>query len=208
MVSERGAGYPTDVIRRELRAVGQADATSDRSLLTGTLASFLLMAGLAGLDLVSDFREGTTIGHVFVEGLILVVGLLGAAFVARKLIAVTRMARAASAEASSLAGELAKSAAEAERWRGQVRDVMRGLGAAIDEQFDRWQLTPAEKEVGLLLLKGLSHKDVAEMRSVTEATARQQARGLYKKAGLTGRHDLAAFFLEDLMLPAASPPSK
>lgn len=208
MVSERGAGYPTDVIGTELRTVGQADATSERPLLTGTLVSFLLMAGLAAFDLVSDFREGTTIGHVLVEGLILVLGLLGAVLVARKLIAATRLARAASAEASSLAGELAKTTAEAERWRSQVKDVMRGLGAAIDEQFDRWQLSPAEKEVGLLLLKGLSHKDVAEARSVTEATARQQARGLYKKAGLTGRHDLAAFFLEDLMLPVASPQSK
>jgi DNA-binding CsgD family transcriptional regulator len=76
-----------------------------------------------------------------------------------------------------------------------------GLSQAIDEQFDRWQLSPAEKEVGLLLLKGLSHREVAEARSVTEATARQQARAVYKKAGLSGRHDLAAFFLEDLMLP-------
>jgi DNA-binding CsgD family transcriptional regulator len=78
---------------------------------------------------------------------------------------------------------------------------MEGLGAALDHQFERWNLSPAEKEVALLLLKGLSHKDVAEVRSVTEATARQQARAVYKKAGLSGRHDLAAFFLEDLMLP-------
>jgi DNA-binding NarL/FixJ family response regulator len=53
----------------------------------------------------------------------------------------------------------------------------------------------------LLLLKGLSHKEVAKVRSVSEATARQQARAVYKKGGLSGRHDLAAFFLEDLMLP-------
>lgn len=62
-------------------------------------------------------------------------------------------------------------------------------------------MSPAEKEVALLLLKGLSHKDIADVRSVTEATARQQARAVYKKAGLAGRNDLAAFFLEDLLLP-------
>jgi len=78
---------------------------------------------------------------------------------------------------------------------------MAGLAAALDDQFERWNLSPAEKEVALLLLKGLSHKEIAEIRSVTEATARQQARAVYKKAGLSGRHDLAAFFLEDLMLP-------
>jgi DNA-binding CsgD family transcriptional regulator len=76
-----------------------------------------------------------------------------------------------------------------------------GLGVAIDRQFERWALSPAEKEVALLLLKGLSHKEIAGVRSVTEATARQQARAVYKKAGLSGRHDLSAFFLEDLLLP-------
>jgi DNA-binding CsgD family transcriptional regulator len=184
--------------------LNEPDVTSERPLLTLTLIAFTLMAGLAAVDLVSDLREGTTISHVVVEGTILLVGFLGAALVARKLMMVTRLARAASAEASSLAGELAKSAAEAERWRGEARDLVRGLSQAIDEQFDRWQLSPAEKEVGLLLLKGLSHREVAEARSVTEATARQQARAVYKKAGLSGRHDLAGFFLEDLMLPTGT----
>jgi DNA-binding CsgD family transcriptional regulator len=40
-------------------------------------------------------------------------------------------------------------------------------------------------------LKGLSRKEVAELRSVGETTVRQQARAIYKKAGLEGRHDLA-----------------
>ena len=184
--------------------MNEPDFTSERPLLTLTLIAFTLMAGLAAADLVADLREGTTISHVVVEGTILLVGFLGAALVAHKLMLVTRMAKAASAEASSLAGELAKSAAEAERWRSEARDLMRGLSQAIDEQFDRWQLSPAEKEVGLLLLKGLSHREIAEARSVTEATARQQARAVYKKAELSGRHDLAAFFLEDLMLPAGT----
>jgi DNA-binding CsgD family transcriptional regulator len=68
-------------------------------------------------------------------------------------------------------------------------------------------LSPAEKEVALLLLKGLSHKELAKVRSITEATARQQARAIYKKAGLSGRSDLAAFFLEDLLVPGSEPAS-
>ena len=72
---------------------------------------------------------------------------------------------------------------------------------SIDRQFQRWQLTPAEAEVGVLLLKGLTHKQVAEVRDTSERTVRQQARLLYRKAGLAGRSELAAFFLEDLLLP-------
>jgi DNA-binding NarL/FixJ family response regulator len=181
--------------------LGDSDFTSERWLLTATLAAFVVTAGLAAFDLLADLREGTTVGHVLAEGTILFVGFLGAALVARKLATTTRLARNASAEARSLATALARTAAEAERWRSEARDLLHGLGRAIDDQFDRWQLSPAEKEVGLLLLKGLSHKEIAEMRSVTEATARQQAGAVYKKAGLSGRHDLAAFFLEDLMLP-------
>ncbi|MCB9653819.1 MAG: response regulator transcription factor [Deltaproteobacteria bacterium] len=179
----------------------ESNFTFERPLLALTLVAFLLMACLAAVDLVFDVRQGTTVSHVAIEGSILLVGFLGAALVARKLIQVMRLARAATAEARALAGQLAKSAADAERWRREARDLMRGLSQAIDEQFDRWQLSPAEKEVGLLLLKGLTHREVAKARSVTEATARQQARAVYKKAGLSGRYDLAAFFLEDLLLP-------
>lgn len=156
---------------------------------------------MAAIDLVSDLREGTTISHVAIEGGIVLVAFFGAAVVARRLLMLAAEARASAAQARSLASQLAKSDADAERWRTAARDLMRGLSQAIDDQFDRWQLSPAEKEVGLLLLKGLSHREIADARSVTEATARQQSGAVYKKAGLSGRNDLAAFFLEDLMLP-------
>jgi len=169
--------------------------------LVGVLSAFLATALLAAIDLVSDLHEGTTVGHVLTEGATLVVGLLGAALVARRLLRTIRRADAAVAEARELAGQLEATAAEAAAWRTQARELMAGLGEAIDEQFIRWRLSPAEKEVGLLLLKGLSHKEIASVRTVTENTARQQARAIYRKAGLSGRHDLAAFFLEDLMLP-------
>ncbi len=62
-------------------------------------------------------------------------------------------------------------------WSAQ--DLMRGLGSAIDQQFDRWSLTPAEKDVALMLLKGFSHKEVAELRGRAERTVRQQAITIY-----------------------------
>lgn len=186
--------------------MSKEDFTSEKPLLGATVAAFIVMVGLAASDLVSDLREGTTVGHVLAEAGILLVGFIGAVLFARKLLSASRLARAARAEAKSLAARLEVTAAEAERWRGEARDLVLGLGQAIDGQFDRWGLSRAEKEVGLLLLKGLSHKEIGAARSVTEATARQQARAVYKKAGLSGRNDLAAFFLEDLMLPAKMDP--
>jgi DNA-binding NarL/FixJ family response regulator len=51
------------------------------------------------------------------------------------------------------------------------------------------------------LLKGLTFKDIAEVRSKSERTVRQQAGAIYAKSSLSNRSDLAAFFLEDLMAP-------
>jgi DNA-binding CsgD family transcriptional regulator len=183
------------------------ELTSEGKLLAGVLVAFAAIALLAALDVLSDLREGTTGGHVIAEGSIVVVGMLGAAFMARRLLRLVGSERVARAQALELAERLRASEAEASRWRDEARDVLQGLGAAIDRQFERWALSPAEKEVALLLLKGLSHKEIADVRNITEATARQQARAVYKKAGLTGRHDLAAFFLEDLLLPSAVVPS-
>jgi DNA-binding CsgD family transcriptional regulator len=95
--------------------------------------------------------------------------------------------------------ELAR--AQGQRWRSEARTYLNGLGEAIEVQFTRWNLTEAEREVALLLLKGLSHKEVATVRGVSERTVREQARSIYSKAGLTGRAALSAFFLEDLLAP-------
>ena len=179
------------------------ELTSEGKLLAGVLVAFVAIALLAAFDLASDLREGTTVGHVVVEGGVFAVGLLGAVVMARRLVLVVRGARAAQAEVLALTERLNVTEAEAKRWRDEARELLSGLGAAFDRQFERWALSPAEKEVGLLLLKGLSHKEIAEVRSISEATARQQARAVYKKAGLSGRNDLAAFFLEDLLLPGS-----
>jgi DNA-binding NarL/FixJ family response regulator len=99
--------------------------------------------------------------------------------------------------------ELALAREEGAAWRERVKDLLQGLGSAIDQQFDRWNLTPAEKDVALLLLKGFSHKEVAQLRSRGERTVRQQALAVYRKSKLSGRASLAAYFLEDLLLPSS-----
>ena len=51
------------------------------------------------------------------------------------------------------------------RWRSESRSLLNGLGAAINEQFSRWNLTDAEREAALLLLKRLSTKEIAAVRA-------------------------------------------
>lgn len=93
---------------------------------------------------------------------------------------------------------------ERDAWRESARSALDGLAEAIDRQFESWELTPTEAEVALFLLKGYSHKEIAALTSRSERTVRQHAVSVYRKAGLSGRAELAAFFLEDLMLPERS----
>ncbi|HEY8945974.1 MAG TPA: hypothetical protein VIM73_17015 [Polyangiaceae bacterium] len=188
---------------RGYRSLDGENLTSEGRHLTGLLVAFTAVALLAGLDLWTDLSEGATLGHVLAEAGALSIGLLGSVVLAQRLRELVRSERAARDEVTALAERVRVTEAEAAHWRQEAAELLQGLGAALDRQFERWALSPAEKEVALLLLKGLSHKELAEVRSITEATARQQARAVYKKSGLSGRHDLAAFFLEDLLLPDA-----
>jgi DNA-binding CsgD family transcriptional regulator len=87
------------------------------------------------------------------------------------------------------------------QWRDETRALLKGLGEAIDRQLLTWKLTEAERDVGLLILKGLSLREIAVVRVTSERTIRAQARSIYAKAGLSGRAALSAFFLEDLLAP-------
>ena len=77
--------------------------------------------------------------------------------------------------------------------------MLKGFGEVIDIQLDAWKLSQAEKEIALLMLKGLSHVEIAEIRHTSERTVRQQSLSVYAKSGVKGRTDLAAFFLEDIL---------
>lgn len=73
------------------------------------------------------------------------------------------------------------------------------LLSVMQEQFSQWSLSPSEKEIALLIIKGLSMKEIAAARNVKEKTVRSQATSIYAKSGYTGRHELSAHFIEDLM---------
>lgn len=205
------------------------DARREKIGVAGLAGIFALVAVLVAADLVYDLRTGNSQFHIAVEtALLLAVGLGG--FIPtvqryRSLVLHTQALKLHARDLEQRAGDLeqragdlkqraddleqrlAASRSEADVWRREAGDLIAGLSAAIDRQLDHWALSPAEKEVALLLLKGLSHKEIAEIRAVSEATVRQQARALYRKAGLSGRHDLAAFFLEELLEPKRRAPA-
>ena len=111
----------------------------------------------------------------------------------------TENIRKQSKERNLLVNRLDDVRAESEEWRAKAQAHLSGLVASISDQCDQWGLTPAERDVSFLMLKGLSHKEIAILRETHEATVRQQARSIYKKAGLNSRRAFCAYFLDDLL---------
>ncbi len=164
------------------------DVFSSRSTFV-TVISFAVAVVLIAVDLYIDFVEDVGWIHVVAEIFVFGVAIAGTVIMYRQL----------DRTRSDLAGALV----EAEHWKQESRELIQGLGVAIDHQFGRWNLTTAEADVGVFLLKGLSHKEIATIRATSERTVREQARSVYRKSGLAGRTSLSAFFLEDLLLPHA-----
>ena len=100
----------------------------------------------------------------------------------------------------ALTSQIVENHRDIENWKQKASDTMKGFSQLISAQFEQWGLSKAEKEVALLLLKGLSIKEISCVRGTSPGTTRQQATALYDKANISSRAELSAFFLEDLLL--------
>ncbi len=174
----------------------RADAAGARAWVVGATGGvFLLIAALICADYLADAGARDARLHAAIELSLMAVAVVAGMVFWSRFLALRRRERL-------LSRDLDAARADAERWKREANDALRGLGAAIDAQFERWSLSAAEREVALLLLKGLAFKEIADVRQTSERTVRQQALAVYRKSGLNGRTDLAAFVLEDLLLPS------
>jgi DNA-binding CsgD family transcriptional regulator len=149
---------------------------------TAALSAFLVVQTLGTVffvgDVIGDLIEDPGSVHFIVEAgvtALLVLGILFGAFALRRTIELLRAQEAA-------------------------LDVARGaLAQVVEAQFQEWALTPAERDVAFLALKGLDVAEIAELRGAAQGTVRAQLTRIYAKAGVSGRAQFAAFFVEDLL---------
>ncbi|MDX8350947.1 helix-turn-helix transcriptional regulator [Cognatiyoonia sp. IB215182] len=89
-----------------------------------------------------------------------------------------------------------------------VEDQLRVASGAfmdvMEEKFTLWELTPAERDVALFAIKGMSTQEIAALREVSEGTIKAQTNAIYRKANVSGRTQLLSLFIDDLMADAAS----
>jgi DNA-binding CsgD family transcriptional regulator len=104
-------------------------------------------------------------------------------------------------------GGLALRRAVADRNHAQER-LRRASGAFMDlleERFVEWRLTPAERDVALFAIKGMSTAEIAGLRQTSEGTVKAQTNAIYRKAGVSGRSQLLSLFIDDLMRDDIAP---
>ncbi len=89
--------------------------------------------------------------------------------------------------------------------------LRRASGAFMDlveERFEEWGLTPAERDVAMFSLKGFSTAEIAALRDTSEGTVKAQSNAIYRKAAVSGRAQLMSLFIDDLMQDLPEPDLK
>ena len=81
----------------------------------------------------------------------------------------------------------------------QLRIATGAFQSVLTQHFDGWGLTPSERDVALLAIKGLSISEIAALRSTAEGTVKAQNAAVYRKAGVSGRAELLSVFIEEIV---------
>ena len=168
-----------------------------RWLLGGIGAGCFVL--LLALEIVTEPDDEVTLPDLIVDAATILLTICSAVGVAL----LVQRVHVQHEEKMTLLRDLDVARAEGEAWRSRVQSHLTGLKEELDRQVESWGMTAAEREVGLLILKGLSHKDIATLRATSDATVRQQAQAIYRKAGLPGKTAFTAYFLEDLFVQQA-----
>jgi DNA-binding CsgD family transcriptional regulator len=167
---------------------------SERPPKVDLVVIVVLLAVVSGgvADIILDAPRGLFTVHVALEAGLVLISLGSALYLGRGWYH-------AQFVLDRVRSDMVAQEADRDAWRARARVLLEGLGAAINERLEAWKLTPVERQTAMLLLKGYSHKQIAYSTHRSERTVRQHAVAIYRKSGLRGRAELAAFFLDGLL---------
>jgi len=158
-------------------------------------ASFALFVfGTSGLEIITEFSEGESLGEMLDD-------LCHFAFSAIVLLAFVHEFLAQQKALRELQQQLTAFKGRLSNLEPQTLEIANQYRAVMQRQFDEWRLTESEQDVVVLILKGLSFREIAQLRETREKTVRQQASTVYRKANVGSRNELAAWFFEDILEP-------
>ena len=92
-----------------------------------------------------------------------------------------------------------KALMEARQARLHLARAQSAFTDLMADRFRDWGLTPAERDVALFAIKGMSTAEIAALRGTSEGTVKAQSNAIYRKAGVSSRSQLLSLFIEDLI---------
>ena len=143
-------------------------------------------------DFVVDYQEGSNTMHLIQEAFLVVASIGGIGYL---LWEVVRRRQ----EVVTIKQQLLKANHRLSESNEKLQGLNQQYRKVIDQQLSDWSFTPSEKDVAILLLKGLSFEEIAGVRETKEKTVRQQASAIYRKSNVNGRYEFAAWFFEDFL---------
>lgn len=154
---------------------------------------FLLVSLDITLDIVEGLPMKAMIYDLLLEGSILVLVILSTNSIWRKL-------KVEKESKSKLENRLNETVLKASIWEKKSKDFVSEFHSHLLSKFFDWSLSKSEKEVAVLLLKGLTSKEIASIRFTSERTIRNQCRSIYEKAGFKSKNELKGYFLSELIV--------
>lgn len=99
---------------------------------------------------------------------------------------------------------LIRTQAKSKKIETQLKAASGAFVEMLDERFAEWSLTPAERDVAWFAVKGMTTHEISSLRNTSEGTVKAQSNAIYRKAGVSGRHQLLSLFVDELMAEASS----
>lgn len=89
--------------------------------------------------------------------------------------------------------------AQGSELQGRVETSALGFEALIDAEFAAWDLSPSEREVALLVIKGFSNPEIAGLMGKSEGTVKTQSNAIFRKAGVNSRVQLVGLIVDRMV---------
>lgn len=132
---------------------------------------------MAFIDIIREYSSGETLTHLTFELFVFILASAWSFYLWFRWLDAKKLLHQEIAERLKLNNEY-------QDWKAKNKDVLSNMTDIIKNQFNLWQLTPAETDVAYLLLKGLPFKEITTVRGGSEKTIRHHALKIYQKSGL------------------------
>lgn len=162
------------------RAMGRSGVVMGMAVLIACMAFF-------GFDVVADVfdhalgRTPYALGEL-VHLIFEILAVIGLSYAAATLRAYLRLLQTQAASSRDTIHML----------RGNFDEVLR-------QKFEEWSLTSAERDVTLLIIRGLSVAEIAAARNTAQGTIKAQSTSIFRKIGVGSKGELMSLIIDEFL---------